>query len=96
MPILLVARAARPMAATPRCLCRPFSTWGCDLQLAGERYRSKVAHLTGTPLLLLQAAMAAKAAAAGASPLHTEPQTPELTPGELRSPSFPVGSRCSL
>ena len=40
--------------------------------------------------------MAAKAAAEGASPLHTEPQTPEIAPGELRSPSFPVSSSCSI
>jgi hypothetical protein len=36
--------------------------------------------------------MAAKAAAAGASSVHTEPSTPELAPGELRSPSFPVSA----
>jgi len=47
---------------------------------------------TSKPPSTLQAAMAAKLAAEGASPLHTEPHTPELAMGELRSPSFPVSS----
>ena len=62
--------------------CSRAEVRGCHLQLRN-------------PLpLCLQAAMAAKLAAEGASPLHTEPHTPELAPGELRSPSFPVSSRC--